>query len=108
MPVGIVHWRAGIDVSNARLNVKSLKLKYHRSICFLGSCHLYVMGFLLLLLMISSCDIDLNPAKKKGDSCYNLSLFHWHLNSITTYDFSKLKLLEVYNMKDSFDIICLS
>ena len=63
---------------------------------------------LLLLLLICAGDIELNPGPKKRDSCYNLSLCHWNLNSIADHNLSKLTLLEAYNMKYNFDIICLS
>ena len=33
---------------------------------------------------------------------------HWNLNSIAAHNFSKLTLLEAYNMKYNFDIIRLS
>ena len=36
------------------------------------------------------------------------SFFHWNLNSIAKYNFSKLPLLEVYNVQHKFDMICLS
>ena len=67
MPVSIVRWRAKIGVFNARLIVKHLKLKYHRSICFSGSCHLYRMGCLFSFLLICAGDIELNlgPPKNK-------------------------------------------
>ena len=56
---------AEIGVFIARLNAKYLKLKYHRSICFSGSCHLYIMDCLLLLLLfICAGDIELSPSPK--------------------------------------------
>ena len=108
MPGSIIHWRSEIGVFNARLNAKHVKLKYDRSICFAGLCPLFIMGYLLLLLLICDCDIELNPGQKKRDSSYNLSVCHWNLNSIAAHDFSQLTLLEAYNMKHNFDIICLS
>ena len=43
MPVSIVQWCAETGVFNAN----HLKLKYYRSICFSGSCNLYIMSCLL-------------------------------------------------------------
>ena len=44
--------------------------------------------------------------KRKDQHC--LSVFHWNLNSISAYDYSKLFLLNSYNSLHKFDIICLS
>ena len=66
------------------------------------------MSYLLLRLLIYAGDIELNHGPKKRDSCYNLSLGHWNLNSIPACNFSKLTLLEAYNMKQNFGIICFS
>ena len=94
MPVSNVHWRAETGVFNARLNAKYLKPKYHNSICFSG---IYVG------------DIEVKRGPKKRDSYLNLSLCHLNLNSIAAHNLSKLKkLVEAYNPKHNFDIICLS
>ena len=53
-------------------------------------------------------DIELSGSPKKRDSSYNFSSCHWNLNSSPAHNFSKLTLLEVYNIKHNFDIICLS
>ena len=92
----------------ARLNAKHLKRKYDISICFSGSCHIYVMGCLLLLLLICAGDIWTKPCPKKKRFCYNLSLCHWNLYKIAAHDFSILTLSKIYNMNHNFDIICLS
>ena len=34
--------------------------------------------------------------------------FHWNLNSVSVYDYSKLFLQKAYNILDKFDIICFS
>ena len=60
VPVCIVQWRAENIVFKTRVNVKHLELKYIRSICFSGSCHLYAAACLLLLLLICAGDIELN------------------------------------------------
>ena len=51
-----------------------------------------------------SGDVKVNPGPKKKDKdC--LSICHWNLNSISTYDYSKLFLLNSYNSFHKFDII---
>ena len=51
--------------------------------------------------------IQLNPGPRKNNTCYIFSLRHWHLNSVATQNFSKLSLLEPYNIQHKFDMICL-
>ena len=52
-------------------------------------------------------DVEINPGPKKKDKeC--LSIFHWNLNSISAYNYSKLFLLNSYNSLHKFDILCLS
>ena len=67
------------------------------------------MGCLhLLLLLIYADDIELRASRKKRGSFYNFSSCHWNLNSAAAHSFSKLTLLEDYNIKHNFDIICFS
>ena len=54
-----------------------------------------------------SGDIELNPGPKPSSfKCF--SICHWNLNSITSHDFLKVKLLTAYNVMRKFDIICIS
>ena len=58
------------------------------------------------LIRLSS-DIELNPGPKPSSfKCF--SICHWNLNSITSHDFLKVKLLTAYNVMHKFDIICIS
>ena len=45
---------------------------------------------------------------KKRNSCYNFSIFHWNLKSITAHNFARTDLLQAYNTAHQHDIICLS
>ena len=54
-----------------------------------------------------SGDIEPNPGPKPSSS-RNFSICHWDLNSITSHDFLKVKLLTAYNLLHNFDIICIS
>ena len=59
--------------------------------------------------MLFACgDIEPNPGPKKGSSCYNFSVYHWNLNSITAHNFAKIDLLQAYNTIHQYDMICLS
>ena len=53
-------------------------------------------------------DVELNPGPKKRNSCYDFSICHWNLNSITEHNFAKVNLLQAYNAIHDFDMICLS
>ena len=61
----------------------------------------------ITLLLICS-DVKLNPGPKKTKSCYNFSLCHWKLNSITAHKFSNISLLEAYIVQYKFGMICIS
>ena len=49
-------------------------------------------------------DVELSPGPRKTKSCYNFSSCNCNLNSITTYNFSKTPVLEMYNSQHKFDI----
>ena len=63
---------------------------------------------MFLLLLICASDIELNPGPRKNNTSYNFSFCHWHLNSIAAHNFSKLFLLEAYNVQHKFDMNFLS
>ena len=66
-----------------------------------------VFAWLCSLLVMLSGDVEFNPRPKKKDKdC--LSIYHWNLNSISAYDYSKIFFLNSYNSLHKFDIICLS
>ena len=58
------------------------------------------------LLMLCG-DIESNPGPRCNSS-QSFSIYHWNLNSIAAYNFSKISLLRVYNAIHNYDIICLS
>ena len=73
---------------------------FRKQFFFLALCS-YTSGVLI-------CgDVELSPGPKKTKSCYNFSSCNWNLNSITTYNFSKTPVLEMYNSQHKFDI-CIS
>ena len=63
---------------------------------------------MFLLHLTCAGDIELNPGPPKNNTFYNFSFCHWNLNNIAAHNFSKLSLLEAYNVQDKFDMICLS
>ena len=51
-----------------------------------------VLEWLCSLFVMLSEDVEINPGPKKKDKeC--LSIFHWNLNNISAYNYSKLFLL---------------
>ena len=74
---------------------------------FVSSVLEYRFVFILLILFVCG-DIELNPGPKNRNSCYNFSICHWNLNSITALNLAKVNLLQPYNAIHDFDMICLS
>ena len=60
---------------------------------------------LVFFLLFLSGDIELNPGVRNYS---NLKICFWNLNSLPSYNFAKLSLLQAYNSLHKFDIICLS
>ena len=108
MPISNLQWRVEVGVINA-----TSKARYFKSVrvaapvfCFFNFGFRFV--FILLILFVCG-DTDLNPGRKNRNSCYNFSICHWNLNSITAHNFGKVNvLLQAYNAIINFDMICLS
>ena len=73
----------------------------------------YIFSILVVYLLCHislirlSGDIKLNPGPKTSSfKCF--SICHWNLNSITSHDFLKVRLLTAYNVMHKFDVICIS
>ena len=65
----------------------------------------YLLYHFRLIRLIG--DIELNPGPQPSSfKCF--SICHWNLNSITSHDILKVKLLKAYNVIHKFDIICIS
>ena len=67
-----------------------------KSLPVTGLSSAFCLVFLVfVVLMLSACvDIELNLSSKKRSSCYNISVCHWNLNSITTHNFAIIDLLQ--------------
>ena len=83
-------------VAKSIFSVRTTLAKY----LFISLC-----GITLLLIC---ADAELNHGPKKSESCCNFSLCHWNLNSITAHNFSKILLIEAYNVQHKFGMICIS
>ena len=65
----------------------------------------YTIFCMFLLLLISVGDIELNRSPRKNNTSYNFPFCHWNLSSMAAHNFSKLSLLEAYNVQHKFDMI---
>ena len=108
MLVSILQWRAEIGIFNTKLVKYPFKSKYRANVCPRNLNKFYTTCCMFLLLLICAGDIELNPGPRKSNTFYNFSFCHWNLNSIAAHNFSKLSLLEAYNVQHKFDMICLS
>ena len=104
-----MQWRVEIGIFNAASNTKYFKKKSLRIAAPVFCYSSFGFRFVFILLILFICgDIELNPGPKNRKSCYNFSICHWNLNSITAHNFTKLNLLQAYNAILDFDMICLS
>ena len=79
-------------------------IRYYFSYIF--SIFLVYLLYNIRLIRLSG-DIEVNPGPKTS-SFKEFSVCHWNLNSISSHDFLKVKLLTAYNAVHNFDIICIS
>ena len=108
MPVSLLQWREEIGIFNTKLVKYPFKSKYRANVCRRNLNKFYTICCMILLLLISAGDIELNPGPRKNNTSYNFSFCHWNLNSIAAHNFSTLSLLEAYNVQHKFHMICLS
>ena len=108
MPVSILQWHAEIGIFNTKLVKYPFKSKYRANVCPRNLNKCYTICCMILLLLICAGDIGLNPDPRKNNTSYNFSFCHWNLTSIAAHNFSKLPLLEAYNVQHKFDMTCLS
>ena len=65
----------------------------------------YILVFINLILLCEDVKKNQRPKTKPND---NLSLCHWNVNSIPSYNFQKIAVLESFVAMHKFDIICVS
>ena len=103
MLVSILQWRAEIGIFNAKPVKYLFRPKYRFNVCLRNLNKFYTIPCMFLILLICVSDIELNGPRRNNTS-YNFAFCH--LN-IVAHKFSKLSLLEVYNLEHKFDMICL-
>ena len=108
MPISIMQWRVEIGMFFRKSKVRYRDRILLPTIRLLFSCSSgFRFAFIMLILLICG-DIESNPLPRRCDSCYNSSICHWNLNSMTIHNFEKINLLEAYNTINKFDVICSS
>ena len=108
MPISIMQWRVEIGMFNPTHKTRFSNLKSVRVVGLSSDFRLGIRFVFVFLMLVACGDIELNPGPKKRSSCYNFSVCHWNLNSITAHNFAKIDLLQVYNTIHQYDVICLS
>ena len=63
------------------------------------ACYIIQIQWLLLRTVLLSGDVETNPGPDTLDFC------SWNLNSITSYDFLRVSLIEAYNSVYKYDMI---
>ena len=108
MPISNMQPRIEVGIFNATSRARYFKKKLLwvavPVFCFFS----FGFRFVFILLYFFCGDTELNPGPKNGNSCYNFSICHWNLSSITAHNFAKVNLLQAYNAFHDFDMICLS
>ena len=106
MPISVMQWRVEIGMFNPTHKTRFINLK---SLRVVGLSSGFCLGIRFVFVFVFACgDIELNPGPKKRSSCYNFSVCHWNLNSITPHSFAKIDLLQAYNTIHQYDMLCLS
>ena len=103
-----MQWCLEIGIFNATSKVTYFKKKLSR-VAAPVFCFSFGFRFVFVLLILFACGhTELNPSPKNRNSCYNFSIWHWNLNSITPHNIAKVNLLQTYKAIHDFDMIYLS
>ena len=104
-----MQWRVEIGIFNATSKTRYFNKKSLRVAAPVFGFFSFGFRFVFILLILFVCgEVELNCGPKNKNPCYNFSICHWNLNSITAHNFAKVHLLQAYNAIYDFDMICLS
>ena len=104
MSISINQWRVETGMFFRKSKIKYRERILLPTICPLLYCSSGFRFVFVMLILLTCGDIESNPGRRIRDSCYNFSVCHWNLNSMTVHNFEKINLLEAYK----FDVIYLS
>ena len=90
-----------------KYNGHKISMKFFLWFLFLMGVSINTSLWLQILLVLLSCDVEINPGPKRTPKT-SLSICHWNLNSISAHNYVKLSLLRIYLASHNFDIIYLS
>ena len=89
-----MEWCVEIGIFNASSNARYFNKKSLGAAAPPFGFFSFGFRFVFILLILFVCgDVELNPGPKNRNSCYNFSICHWNLNSITAHNFAKVNLL---------------
>ena len=91
MPIFIMQWRVEIEVCFRKSKVRYRDRILLLTIRPLFSCSSGFRFVFVMLILLTLGDIESNPGPRRRDSCYNFSICHWNLNSMTAHNFEKIK-----------------
>ena len=93
MPISNMQWRVEIGIFNATSKARYFKKKSLRVAAPVFVFFSFDFRFVFTQLILFVCGyVELNPVPKNRNSCYNFSICHWNLNSITAHNFAKVNL----------------
>ena len=109
MTVSNTQWRVEIGIFSTEFKVRFPKmLTSQQANYILSFCSLCIIFVFILLMLLVCGNTELILGARKYETCYNLSICHWNLNSTAAHNFEKVNHLEAYNTVNKFDTICLS
>ena len=102
-----MQWRVKIGMFYRKFKVRYRDRIFLPTIRSLFSCSLGFRFVFIMLILLICGDIESNLGSRRRDSCYDFSVYHCNLNSMTAHNFEKIKFLEAYNTIHKFGVICL-
>lgn len=105
IPVTIMQCRVEIGIFNAECKVRFSTTTLQKDNCTLYFCSLGIRFVFDLSVLLVYGHVKVNLGLRKRDTCYNLSVCHWSLNSIAIHNFEKINLLLPYDTVSKFEIV---
>ena len=106
MPISNMQWCIEIGIFNATFKGRDFKKKSLRVAAPVFCFFSFGFHFVFILQILFVCDdVELNPGPKKQELLLQFLNLSLEFNSITTYNFAKVNLLQTYNVIHDFDVI---
>ena len=89
MPTSIMQWRVDIGMFFRKSKVRFRDRMLLPTIDVLFSCSLGFRFVFITLMLLTCGDIESNPGPRRRDSCYNFSVCHWNLYSMSAHNLKR-------------------